>query len=55
MEYDAIEFASYADDTTPYNYGQSLDEITSCINKGFQIHKLTKRPDSHEVVYHFTV
>ena len=26
MEYDAIEFASYADDTTPYTYGQSLDE-----------------------------
>ena len=24
MEYDAIEFASYADDTTPYTYGQSL-------------------------------
>ena len=27
MEYDAIEFASYADDTTPYTYGQSFDEI----------------------------
>ena len=26
MEYHAIEFASYADDTTPYTYGQSLDE-----------------------------
>ena len=27
MEYDAIEFASYVDDTTPYTYGQSFDEI----------------------------
>ena len=27
MEYDVIEFASYADDTTPYTYGQSFDEI----------------------------
>ena len=27
MEYDSIEFASYADDTTPYTYGQSFDEI----------------------------
>ena len=27
MEYDAIEFASYADDTTPYTYGQSFDKI----------------------------
>ena len=27
MEYDAIEFASYADDSTLYSYGQSLDEI----------------------------
>ena len=27
MEYDAIEFASCADDTTPYTYGQSFDEI----------------------------
>ena len=27
MEYGAIEFAGYADDTTPYTYGQSFDEI----------------------------
>ena len=27
MKYDAIEFASYADDKTPYTYGQSFDEI----------------------------
>ena len=27
MEYDAIEFASYADVTTSYAYGQSFDEI----------------------------
>ena len=27
MEYDAIEFASFADDSTPYSYGQSLDGI----------------------------
>ena len=27
MEYDTIEFASYADDTTTYTYGQSFDEI----------------------------
>ena len=27
MEYDAIEFASYADDTNPYTHGQSFDEI----------------------------
>ena len=27
MEYNAIEFASYADDTIPYTYGQSFDEI----------------------------
>ena len=27
MEYYAVEFASYADDTTPYTYGQSFDEI----------------------------
>ena len=27
IEYDAIEFASYEDDTTHYTYGQSLDEI----------------------------
>ena len=27
MEYDAIEFASYADDTTLYTYGQSFDQI----------------------------
>ena len=27
MEYDAIEFASYADDTNPYTHGQSSDEI----------------------------
>ena len=27
MEYDAIEFASYAVDTTPYTSGQSFDEI----------------------------
>ena len=27
MEYDATEFASYVDDTTPYTYGQSFDEI----------------------------
>ena len=27
MEYDPIEFASYADDTTPYTYGQSFHEI----------------------------
>ena len=27
MEYDAIEFAGYPDDTTPYTYGQSFDEI----------------------------
>ena len=26
MEYYAIEFASYADDTNPYTYGQSFDE-----------------------------
>ena len=27
MEYDAIEFASHADDTTPCTYGQSFDKI----------------------------
>ena len=27
MEYGAIEFASYADDTAPYSYGQSFHEI----------------------------
>ena len=27
MEYDAIEFASYADDTNPYTHGQSSEEI----------------------------
>ena len=27
MEYGAIEFANYADDTTPCTYGQSFDEI----------------------------
>ena len=27
MEYDAIKFANYADDTTPCTYGQSFDEI----------------------------
>ena len=27
MEFDAIKFASCADDTTPYTYGQSFDEI----------------------------
>ena len=27
MEFDAIGFASYADDTTPYTYGQSFDEM----------------------------
>ena len=27
IEYDAIEFASYADDTTPYTYGKSFDKI----------------------------
>ena len=27
MEYDAIEFASYGDDTNPYTYGQNFDEI----------------------------
>ena len=27
MEYDAIEFASYANDTTLYTYGQSFAEI----------------------------
>ena len=27
MEHDAIEFASYAGDTTPYTYVQSFDEI----------------------------
>ena len=27
MEYDTIEFASYTDDTTPYTYGQSFDEV----------------------------
>ena len=27
MEYDTIEFASYADDTTPFIYGQNTDEI----------------------------
>ena len=27
MEYDAIEFAIYADDATPYTYGQSFDKI----------------------------
>ena len=27
MEYDGIEFASYADDTTPYTSGQSFNEI----------------------------
>ena len=32
-----------------------LAGITSCINKGFQIHELTKASHSHEVVYRFTV
>ena len=27
MEYDTIEFASYADNTTPYTYDQNFDEI----------------------------
>ena len=27
MEDDTTEFASYADDTTPYTYGQISDEI----------------------------
>ena len=27
MEYNAIEFASYADDTILYTYGQSFDEV----------------------------
>ena len=27
MEYDIIEFASYADNTTLYTYGQSFEEI----------------------------
>ena len=27
MKFDPIEFASYADDTVPYTYGQSFDEI----------------------------
>ena len=27
MEYDEIEFSNYADDTAPYTYGQSFDEI----------------------------
>ena len=27
MENDVIEFVSYGDDTTPYTYGQSFDEI----------------------------
>ena len=27
MEYDAIEFQSYADDTTPYTYGENFNEI----------------------------
>ena len=27
IEYEAIEFAGYPDDTTPYTYGQSFDEI----------------------------
>ena len=27
IEYDATKLASYADDTTPYTYGQSFDEI----------------------------
>ena len=27
MEYDEIEFFNYADDTAPYTYGQSFDEI----------------------------
>ena len=26
MEYDAIEFTSYVDDTNSYTYGQSFDE-----------------------------
>ena len=26
MEYEATEFARYAEDTTPYTYGQSFDE-----------------------------
>ena len=26
IEYDALEFASYIDDTTPYSYEQSFDE-----------------------------
>ena len=27
MEFDAIEFASYSDDTNPFTYGKSFDEI----------------------------
>ena len=31
---------------------QILDAL---INKGFQIHELTKAPHSYEVIYHFAV
>ena len=34
MEYDAIEFTSYADDTTPDTYWQNFDEI----NKKLEIY-----------------
>ena len=34
MEYGFIEFASYADDTTPYSYGQSFDEIIEKLETG---------------------
>ena len=29
MEYEATEFARYAEDTTPYTYVQSFDETTA--------------------------
>ena len=32
MEYDATE-ASYGDDTTPYAYGQSFDEIIEKLDR----------------------
>ena len=40
MKYDAIKFASYADDTTPYTYGQSFEEITEKLEiDNFKIYK----------------
>ena len=48
MEYDAIEFASYAEYTTTYTFGQCFDEIIekletdmSNIVNGFSIMVLT--------------